>query len=149
LEIEKFNRAVKDFSTQRNAKEAMMKNEKDVVIVKVTLKYLSALRKEVGRHMDPETAEVLWDIGQIMDPYGDEGPNLPKELQQGGDNYFVRSPGSDLWICFTDLPEATVKYLWANQKFQKAEEEGMRSRRWKPTSHFDVRHRREDVKQKE
>ena len=88
-----------------------MKNEKDVVIVKVTLKYLSALRKEVGRHIDPETAEVLWDIGQIMDPSGDEGPNLPKELQQGGDNYFVRSPGSDLWICFTDLPEATVKYL--------------------------------------
>jgi hypothetical protein len=29
LEIEKFNRAVKDFSTQRNAKEAMMKNEKE------------------------------------------------------------------------------------------------------------------------
>ena len=32
----------------------------DIPTVEVTLKYLNALRKAVGLHIDPETAEVEW-----------------------------------------------------------------------------------------
>ena len=43
----------------------------DVPTVEVTVEYLEALRKEVGRHIDPDTAEVDWVYAQVLDPYGD------------------------------------------------------------------------------
>jgi hypothetical protein len=77
--------------------------------VEVTVKYLDALRKAVGLHIDPETAEVDWNYA--LDPYG-ECPGLPEECQQLGRVYFARSPGSDVWINFGDLPKATRDALW-------------------------------------
>jgi len=71
--------------------------------VEVTTTYLDALRKAVGRQIDPETAEVCWRYAQICDPYGD-GFDIPEELQQVGREYFARVPGSSLWIWFGDLP---------------------------------------------
>jgi hypothetical protein len=77
-----------------------MKNEHTV---KVSAEYLCALRKEVGLHIDPQTAIVEWTYAQTLDPYGDD-PDLPDEYWQIGRAYFARSPGSDVWVCFYDLP---------------------------------------------
>ena len=87
--------------------EELTQTTKDVPTVEVTVKYLQALRQAVGLHIDPETAEVDWIYAQALDPYGNH-PNLPEELQQVGREYFARSPGSDVWILFYDLPEATA-----------------------------------------
>jgi hypothetical protein len=80
---------------------------KDVPTVEVTVRYLKALRQAVGLHIDPETAEVDCIYAQTLDLYGDL-PNLPEEYQQVGREYFARSPGSDVWISFCDLPEAAA-----------------------------------------
>jgi hypothetical protein len=42
-------------------------------LLRVTLKYLQALRQAVRLHIDPETAEIVggWSA-HIMDPYGDD-----------------------------------------------------------------------------
>jgi hypothetical protein len=79
--------------------------------VEVTETYLDALRKAVGRHIDPETAEVYWGYAQIFDPYGD-GFDIPEEAQQVGREYFARSPGTNVWISFGDLPRGTTDRLW-------------------------------------
>jgi hypothetical protein len=70
-----------------------------------------AIRKEAGLKIDPETAEVNWTYGLTLDPYG-LYPELSEELQQVGREYFARSPGSDIWVNFSDLPEATRETLW-------------------------------------
>jgi hypothetical protein len=91
----------------------------DVPTVEITKKYLHVLRKVVGLHIDPETAEVEWIYAQTLDPYGDE-PDLPEEYDQVGREYFARSPGSDVWINFGDLPEATRMKLWEKHKSKLA-----------------------------
>jgi hypothetical protein len=68
-------------------------------------------RKEAGFKIDPETAEVEWWYAQTCDPYGID-PDLPAEFQQVGRGYFARSPGSDIWVHFEDLPDATRETLW-------------------------------------
>jgi hypothetical protein len=70
-----------------------------------------ATRKEAGLRIDPETAEARWEHGQVCDPYGVD-PNLPEEYQCIGRNYFARSPGSNVWVSFYDLPEVTRVALW-------------------------------------
>ena len=35
----------------------------------MTVEKWLAIRKEAGLTIDPETAEVFWNYGQIMDPY--------------------------------------------------------------------------------
>ena len=104
-----------DNGEQAFKQEDQMSNDKEVRTVEVTAKYLKALRKAVGRQIDPETAEVFWTYAQTLDPYGDD-PNLPEELQQVGREYFARSPGSDVWILFGDLPDATRDVLWKKHK---------------------------------
>lgn len=78
-----------------------------------------ALRKEAGRKIDPETAEVLWDYGVIGDPYGTD-PELQEECYNVGREYFARSPGSDIWVWFGDLPTATHDALWEKHKARLA-----------------------------
>src|SRR6266699_3201172 len=95
------------------------RRSKDVPTVEVTVKYLRALRKTVGLQIDPETAEVEWVYAQTLDPYGDD-PDLPEECQQVGREYFARSPGSDVWINFRDLPEAPRTMLWEKLKSKLA-----------------------------
>jgi hypothetical protein len=46
-----------------------------------------------------------------LDPYGID-PDLPEEYWTVGREYFARTPGSDIWVSFDDLPEATLKELW-------------------------------------
>ena len=87
--------------------------------VEITVEYLRALRRAVGLHIDPKTAEVEWVYAQVLDPYGDN-PDLPEECRQVGRDYFVRSPGSDVWIWFGDLPDATWDRLWKKHKSKLA-----------------------------
>jgi hypothetical protein len=71
-----------------------------------------AIRKEAGLHINPETAEVDWTYAQTFDPYGVD-PDIPEEYQQVGREFFARSPESDVWVWFGDLPTATREALWS------------------------------------
>jgi hypothetical protein len=82
-----------------------------------------AIRREAGLHIDPETAEVMWTWGQIADPYGIEGADLPGEHDCVGRIYFAQSPGSGVWVEFGDLPKATVAALWKNEEAWRRFEE--------------------------
>jgi hypothetical protein len=62
-----------------------------------------AIRKEAALKIEPKTAEVRWDYTNTLDPYGDR-PDLPEENKHIGKVYLARSPGSDVWVCFDDLP---------------------------------------------
>jgi hypothetical protein len=71
-----------------------------------------AIRKEAGLKIDPETAEVDWNYGDICDPYGvcDEW-ELPEEFLCVGRVYYARSPESDIWVSFDDLPDTVREKL--------------------------------------
>ena len=75
-------------------------------------------RTEAGLKIDPETAEVDWEYGQVMDPYRVYS-DLPEECQQVGRQYFARSPGSDIWVHFRDLPDETRHALWEKHKCRR------------------------------
>jgi hypothetical protein len=87
----------------------------DVATDQMTVEQWLAIRKAVGLQIDPETAEVEWTYAQTLDPYGVD-PELPSEFQQIGREYFARSPGSDVWVWFGDLPDATRSVLWEKHK---------------------------------
>ena len=70
-----------------------------------------AIRKEAALTIDPQTAEVMWCYAQTLDPYGVH-PDLPEDCRQVGREYFARSPGSDVWVSFDDLPEKVLRELW-------------------------------------
>jgi hypothetical protein len=89
-------------------------------------KLLSA-RKEVGRNIDPETAEVCWGYGLTIDPYGIY-PDLPEEFQQVGRVYFARSPHNDIWVNFGDLPDSIRDALWRQYRSQIAFPAGLELR---------------------
>ena len=78
-----------------------------------------ASRKEAGLKIDPETAEVCWEHGQTGNPYG-VYPDLPDECQQIGRLYFARSPETDVWVHFGDLPGEIRNALWEKHKSQLA-----------------------------
>lgn len=65
-----------------------------------------AVRKEEGLKIDPETAEVWWQHGYVVDPYG-LYDDLSAEEKCIGRNYFARNRGSDIAVEFSDLPDAT------------------------------------------
>jgi len=100
--------------TDHEHKQPRRKAMKDEHTVTVTAKYLDALRKAAGLHIDPETAIVNWEYRYTCDPYGDH-PDLPT-YQQIGREYFARSPESNVWVLFEDLPDATHDALWENHK---------------------------------
>jgi hypothetical protein len=70
-----------------------------------------SVRKEQALKIDPETAEVFWEHGQVLDPY--RLYDLTDEEKCIGRNYFARSPRSDVWVSFHDLPKAVRDRLWA------------------------------------
>jgi hypothetical protein len=69
-----------------------------------------AIRKEAGLKIDPKTAEVVYNWGQVLDPYGIYS-DLTDEERCIGRIYFARSPGSDIWVEFSDLPDETFDEL--------------------------------------
>jgi hypothetical protein len=70
-----------------------------------------ALRKEAATKINAATAEVFWCYGYDADPYEVE-PDLPEQMQQVGRQYFACAPGSDVWVCFDDLPAEIAGALW-------------------------------------
>ena len=78
---------------------------------KRTKKQWLAVRKEAGLKIDPETAEVFWEYGYVIDPYGVHD-DLTDEEKCIGRNYFARSPGSDVSVSFDYLRAAVCERLW-------------------------------------
>jgi hypothetical protein len=78
------------------------------------IKAFLAGRKEAGRRIDLNNVEVTWCYAQTFDPYGREG--VPPELDQVGREEFARSPDSDGWVWFGDLPDATREDLWRKMR---------------------------------
>jgi hypothetical protein len=107
----KKTRRVREYLETLDEEARTKPNKKRISTVEVTVDYLNALRREVGRHIDPETAEVDGVYAEVCNPYGDK-LDLPDELQCVGRDYFARSPGSKLWIWSGDLPGATADRLW-------------------------------------
>jgi hypothetical protein len=77
------------------------------------------IRKEAALKIDPQTAKVDWWYGQTLDPYRVHA-DLPEELRQVGREYFARSPGTDVWVWFGDLPEKVRDELWERHKSKLA-----------------------------
>ena len=72
-----------------------------------------AIRKEAALQIEPETAEVSWLYGPSRDPYGLTPYKFDDVCEDNvGRNYFARSPGSDVWVSFDDLPDAVGDALW-------------------------------------
>ena len=61
-------------------------------------------------HRDP--SDKRW---YFFDPYGIY-PNLPHQWDCFGRTYFARSPNSEVWVSFDDLPKATREVLWQRHK---------------------------------
>ena len=78
---------------------------------KMSVEEWLAVRKQAALDIDPDTAEVLWSYEQTLDPYG-VMPEIPDELWQVGREYFARSPRSDVWVWFGDLPDPVREALW-------------------------------------
>ena len=70
-----------------------------------------AIRKEAGTKIDPATAEVTWWFAKTGDPYSVYEFGEDEEYCVGRE-YFARSPDSDVWVSFQDLPDATRETLW-------------------------------------
>jgi hypothetical protein len=84
---------------------------------KMTTEQWLAIRREAALQIDPETAEVMWKYANIADPYGIYS-DCPEECI--GKVYFARPSGSDVWVDFEDLPDATVKALREKQELRRA-----------------------------
>jgi hypothetical protein len=69
------------------------------------------VRKAAGLILDPDAADAICLYGETADPYG-FCAELPEEISCVARAYFARAVGSDMWIVFSDLPEATVERLW-------------------------------------
>jgi hypothetical protein len=81
----------------------------------LTVEQWLLIRKEAGLTINADTAEVDWWYGLTLDPYG-VLPELPEEYRQSGRVYFARAPSSDIWVHFSDLPDATRDALWNRHK---------------------------------
>ncbi len=108
-----------------------------VPTVTITFKEWAAWRKAAGRQIDPETAEVEWWYALTLDPYG-VCNDLPDECKQVGREYFARSPETDVWISFDDLPDATRDALWEKHKANLAFPAGFPSPNRSSRSHASV-----------
>lgn len=88
---------------------------------------LSGVREQAGKQaamaypaqrgalkIDPETAQVFFHWGSVVDPYGIY-PHSDEDYCIGR-NYFARSPTSEVWVLFDDLPTAVCDRLWARMK---------------------------------
>lgn len=65
-----------------------------------------AILEEAALHIDPPSAEVEWIYAeQIIGSY--------REVWR---EYFARSPGSNIWVWFGDLPARTQKSLWEKHR---------------------------------
>jgi len=88
----------------------MSETKTNVVGEELTLEQWLQIRKEEGLRIDPESAEVTWSYAPVLDPY--RVYQLLPEEECVGRIDFARSAGSDIWVCFYDLPDGTREKLW-------------------------------------
>src|SRR3982750_1642677 len=88
----------------------MSETKTNVVGEELTLEQWLQIRKEEGLRNDPESAEVTWSYAPVLDP--SRVYQLLPEEECVGRVDFARSPGSDIWVCFYDLPDGTREKLW-------------------------------------
>ena len=81
----------------------------------MTTEQWRAFRKAAGLKIDPETAEVTWEFGSGLDPYGLHDLSGEKN-DYVRRNCFARAPRSDVWILFGDLPEQVREALWEKHR---------------------------------
>ena len=74
-----------------------------------------AARKEAGLRIDLNSVEVTWWFAQVLDPYG-VIPDLAPEECCVGRSSFARSPASDGWVSFSDLPKANSRRIVAEDQ---------------------------------
>ena len=84
-----------------NGKQTMTDDEVDDFL---------AVRKEAAKHIDPATTELCWGYRQVLDPY--DVLDVSEEEYCVGRSYFARSPGSNIWVSFSDLSPELCKALW-------------------------------------
>ncbi len=65
-------------------------------------KYRGEIR-EAARRMDPRTAVLTWDFGQVLDPYGIR--EVEPEEYCVGRNYFLFDPDDGPWVWEPDVRE--------------------------------------------
>ena len=82
----------------------------------MTVEQWLAIRSEAALQIDPETAEVYVEICKCGGPLR----RLSRREECIGRVYFARPAGSDVWVEFGDLPDATVKALREKQEFRRA-----------------------------
>ncbi len=93
----------------------MTEGNGNIGVDELTIEQWLQVRKEEGRKIDPDIAEVTWVYAQDLDPYG-VYPDLPEECQQVGRGSSARSPGSVIWVSFYDLRDETERRLWERAK---------------------------------
>ena len=69
---------------------------------------------EAALHIDPKTAEVKFEYVPFLDPYRlfQDVPNDQYVMRR----YFARSPGSNVWVDWDDLPEEVEDHLLMKHK---------------------------------
>ena len=78
---------------------------------KLSVEQWLQVRKEAALDIDPQTAEITWHWRNVLDPYG-VYPDLPEEYRQIGREFFARSPHSEIWVSFDDLPDDVRQALY-------------------------------------
>lgn len=106
LEEGEMTASITDRALNTTGNTDQLQKPEDVGIDEIAREQWLASRREAGLKIDPQTAEVDWIYARVVDPYG-VYPELPEEYSCVGREYFARSPGSDIWVSFGDLPEAT------------------------------------------
>ncbi len=79
-----------------------------------------AIRKQAGLEIDPDTAEVMWTYGYVIDPYGVYTDDLIEEEKCMGRIYFARSPGSEIWVSYYDLPVEILSALRGSEQERRS-----------------------------
>jgi hypothetical protein len=83
---------------------------------KAEIEQWRAMSEEAGLKIDPATAEVKWAYGQTLYPCGFMVEwELPGDFHQSEPEYWARSPESDAWVAFSDLPADTRDRLRKRQ----------------------------------
>jgi hypothetical protein len=91
--------------------EMKLTEKADTRTVSIRAEICHALLEIAGRQIDPESAEVHWCFGQVVEPYG-LYPAPPDEWICMGRCCFACAPASSVWIEFGGLPDATRQALW-------------------------------------
>jgi hypothetical protein len=91
-------------TTEKSTVRSLLRVLEKAGLEDLTRRQWLAIRKVAGGHIDPDTAEVTWVFGDALH-YVSGCTGLPER------QYYARSPGSNEWIWFHDLPEATVLAL--------------------------------------